>query len=165
MTGAAMVIERKRMMNYAAPHPGPLPQRERGRGFSLLELLIVVAIIALLAALVAPRLVGALTDSRVKTTRAQIGLLVSGVEQFYIDVGRYPTQEEGLGALLERPMGVEEDVWHGPYLDKDFVPDDGWGRAFIYTFDERGRYVIRSLGADGRPGGTGENADLDNRTR
>ena len=160
-----MVIERMRMKNAVAPHPGRLPQGKRRRGFSLLELLIVVAIIALLAALVAPRLVGALTDSRVKTTRAQIGLLVSGVEQFYIDVGRYPTLEEGLKALVERPVGVEEEVWRGPYLDKDFVPDDGWGRAFIYTFDERERYLIQSLGADGRPGGDGENADLDNRSR
>jgi general secretion pathway protein G len=134
------------------------------RAFSLVELMIVISIIGLLVALVAPRLAGALGRGRVQSTRAQIELLSGGVTQFNLDVGRYPTTEEGLGALLTRPQGVEADVWKGPYLEKDFVPTDAWGRAFQYENPDTGRFVIRSLGADGQPGGEGDNADLDNRS-
>ncbi len=134
------------------------------RAFSLVELMIVISIIGLLVALVAPRLAGALGRGRVQSTRAQIELLSGGVTQFNLDVGRYPTTEEGLAALLTRPQGVEADVWKGPYLEKDFVPTDAWGRAFQYENPDTGRFVIRSLGADGQPGGEGDNADLDNRS-
>jgi general secretion pathway protein G len=134
------------------------------RAFSLVELMIVISIIGLLVALVAPRLAGALGRGRVQSTRAQIELLSGGVTQFNLDVGRYPTTEEGLAALLTRPQGVEAEVWKGPYLEKDFVPTDAWGRAFQYENPDTGRFVIRSLGADGQPGGEGDNADLDNRS-
>lgn len=134
------------------------------RAFSLVELMIVISIIGLLVALVAPRLAGALGRGRVQSTRAQIELLSGGVTQFNLDVGRYPTTEEGLAALLTRPQGVEADVWKGPYLEKDFIPTDAWGRDFRYENPDSGRFVIRSLGADGQPGGEGDNADLDNRS-
>lgn len=134
------------------------------RGFSLLEMLVVLVIMGLLVALVLPRVAGNIGKGKVQTTRAQIELLASAVNQFMLDVGRYPTQEEGLEALLRRPEGVDETLWDGPYLEKDFIPKDGWGRDFLYLLDEKGRFVIRSLGADGRPGGEGENADLDNRS-
>ena len=143
----------------------PRVARTRARtAFSLLEMLIVVAIIALLAALVAPRLAGALGEGRVKTTRAQIEMLAAGVEQFNLHVGRYPTQEEGLRALLTKPDSVDDDKWKGPYVEKDFIPKDGWGRDYVYEFDDRGRFLVKSLGADGRAGGEDENADLDNRS-
>ncbi|RMH25352.1 MAG: type II secretion system protein GspG [Planctomycetota bacterium] len=134
-----------------------------GRGFSLLEMIIVLVLMALLAALVVPRLTGVLGKNKARATRVQIELLAGAVERFNLDVGRYPTAEEGLAALVERPPTVEEDAWDGPYTEKNFVPKDGWGHDFLYRYDEDGRYLIVSLGADGRPGGDGENADLDNR--
>jgi len=139
--------------------------RARPGAFSLVELMIVITIIGLLVALVAPRLAGALGSGRVQSTRAQIELLSGAVTQFNLDVGRYPTTEEGLDALLNRPQGVEEDRWNGPYLEKDFVPDDAWGRPFQYENPDGSRFVIRSLGADGQTGGEGDNADLDNRSQ
>lgn len=142
----------------------PTRQRTRARAFSLVELMIVITIIGLIVALVAPRLAGALGRGRVQSTRAQIELLAGAVTQFNLDVGRYPTTEEGLGALLEKPQGVEDDKWLGPYLEKDFIPTDAWDREFIYENPGDGRFVIRSLGADGQPGGEGDNADLDNRS-
>ena len=136
------------------------------KGFSLLEMLVVVIIMGLLVALVAPRIIGEVGKATVKTTKAQVELLSGAVNRFYLDVKRYPTQEEGLRVLLERPAEASAaERWNGPYLEKDEVPKDGWGRDFIYEIrSEDGAFLIRSLGADGRPGGEGENADLDNRT-
>lgn len=136
----------------------------RVRGFSLLEIIIVLVLMGLLAALVAPRLTGILGKNKVRTTKVQVEMLASAVERFNLDVGRYPTAQEGLGALVERPQDVPEDTWDGPYTEKDFIPTDGWGRDFIYEIGDNSRFVIKSLGADGAPGGEGENADIDNRT-
>ena len=133
-------------------------------GFTLLEMLIVLVIMGLLATVVLTRLTGNVEESKVKTTRMQIQMLSSSVEQFYLHVGRYPTEEEGLGVLLDPPVDVEDDKWRGPYLEKDFVPTDAWGREFTYRFNDRGRFVIRSLGADGSEGGEGDASDLDNRS-
>jgi len=134
----------------------------RAGGFSLIEMLFVIAIIGLIAALILPRLGGAFGKSQVQTTKAQLSSLTSAVESFRLNVGRYPSKEEGLAALLKKPDGAEG--WSGPYLDKKIVPQDGWKREFIYTPDDEWKFVIRSLGADGKEGGEGENADLDNRT-
>jgi general secretion pathway protein G len=129
-----------------------------------MEILIVLIIIGLLAAIVLPRLAQNIGKGRVQTTKAQIASLTTTVETFYVDVGRYPTEQEGLGLLLTKPVDPDAAAkWKGPYLEKDSLPKDGWGRDYIYTFDEHGRFVVRSLGADGKPGGEGENADLDNR--
>jgi len=133
------------------------------QGFTLLELLVVLVIIGLLVALVAPRVVEHVGKSKVKTTLAQIALLESAVQQFRLDTDRLPTKEEGLSVLLRRPQGVTDQGWDGPYLGKNALPRDGWHHDFEYSFDEHSRFVIRSLGADGRPGGQDENADLDNR--
>lgn len=132
-------------------------------GFSLIEMLVVLIIIGLIAALVAPRVFEGLRTSKVKATRAQIELLAGAVEHFALDMGRVPTAQEGLAALLARPQSEDADKWRGPYLKKDFVPDDGWGHPFQYTTDDAWGFVIRSLGADGRVGGDGDNTDLDNR--
>ena len=94
----------------------------------------------------------------------QLELLSTGVARFYMDMQRYPTAEEGLRVLLERPQGPGSDKWEGPYLEKDFIPKDGWEREFIYEPGENGRFIVKSLGADGTIGGEGENRDLDNRS-
>jgi len=135
----------------------------RRRGFSLLEMLIVVAILGLIATLVFTRLGGAFGKSKVKVTQTALASATTSVEQFHVDVGRYPTEEEGLEVLLTEPE-QDAEKWDGPYLEKDYIPKDGWDRAFEYDPGESGRYVIRSLGADGRPGGEGEDKDIDNRS-
>ena len=146
---------------------GRQDKRSHRAGFSLIELLFVIAIIGLLVALVAPRLAGAFGGGQIRTTEAQLSQLSSAVEQFRLDVGRLPTQEEGLRALLVRPEGVSADLWKG-YLEKDVLPKDGWGNEFIYSRITDGSsvhdFVIISYGADGQQGGEGDNRDLSNRT-
>lgn len=139
----------------------------RRTGFTLFEMIIVVAILGLLVALVAPRLTGNLEKSKITTTKTQIANLSTSIEQFYLEVGRYPSREEGLDALIERPQSVAEDKWNGPYTEKDVLPHDGWDRPFEYDppdDENKNRYVIRSLGADGQTGGEKTNTDLTNRT-
>lgn len=136
--------------------------RRRVQGFSLLEMLIVVAIIGLIATLVFSRLGGTLGKSKVKVTEAQIQAAAASIERFQMDVGRYPTEEEGFTVLLDEP--ADTPSWAGPYLDRDEIPTDGWDRELIYQPDERWGFRVISLGADGRPGGEGENADIDNRS-
>lgn len=130
--------------------------------FSLFELLIVLAIIGLLAALVLPRFSDAFGKGQRKSTEAQLSSLTSAVEAFKLDHGRYPTQQEGLSVLINRPTDVEEANWK-PYLAKETLPMDGWKRPFIYRTDDKFGFRIISFGADGKEGGEGEDADLDNR--
>lgn len=132
------------------------------RAFTLLEMLFVVLIIGLIAALVLPRLGRTFGRGQVKTTQAQLAALTTMVEDFRADVGRYPTEPEGLGALITKPQGLES--WQGPYGGKRTLPKDAWGREFIYKSDATFGFVIRSLGADQKEGGEGDNADLDNRS-
>jgi len=128
------------------------------RGLTLLELLIVMVLIGLLATLVGPALFKRVGASRQKTAMAQITLLETALKTFKLDVGRYPTTEEGLKAVVARPEGVR--FWDGPYLEKD-VPDDPWGNPYLYKSPaEKAEYEITSLGADGRIGGEGENKDI-----
>ena len=139
------------------------PPPARDGGFTLIELVIVMAIIALLAALVGPRLFGQLSESRVKTTRAQIELLATALDSFRLDIGRYPAQEEGLTALVTKPRGLE--TWSGPYLRKRALPKDAWQRDFVYAVPATMggiEYDLYSFGADGAPGGEGEDADVGN---
>lgn len=130
------------------------------RGFTLLELLVVVAIIGLLAGYVGPRFFGQMGKAEVKTARAQIVALEKALDHYRLDVGRYPSTEQGLAALVKKPAG--EAKWAGPYLQKD-VPPDPWGKAFIYKAPgEHGDVDLSSHGRDGRPGGSGEDADITN---
>lgn len=137
--------------------------RRSERGYSLLEVLIVLTIIALIAAFVGPRLIAQLDRSKVTAARIQIRSLASAVETMRLDLGRYPTQEEGLRALVERPDVSAEDgeVWQGPYLDTA-VPLDPWGRPYLYgaPTSETDRPRLGSHGADGKEGGGGLAADI-----
>jgi general secretion pathway protein G len=132
----------------------------RPGGFTLLELLVVVAIIGLLAGYVAPRYFGQVGRSEVNAAKAQIDALEKALDQYRLDIGSYPSNELGLNALVTRPPN--EAKWNGPYLRKG-VPLDPWGKPYIYKMPgEKGEYDLISYGKDGQPGGTGESADLTN---
>lgn len=135
--------------------------RPTSRGFTLIELLVVLAILTLLAGLVGPRVLGQLGGAKAKTAGVQIADLDKALELFKLDVGRYPSSEEGLDALVKRPGTV--NGWTGPYL-KGGVPTDPWGHPYRYANPgPQGGIEILSLGADGAPGGDGEAADIRNR--
>jgi general secretion pathway protein G len=128
-------------------------------GFTLLELLVVLGIIALLAALVAPQVIRYLSDARSSTANAQLKNIESAVELYYLDNGRYPSAESGLADLVTAPTGVAG--WKGPYLKKKQGLVDPWGKPFVYVFPgAHGPYDIVSLGRDGKEGGDGEDRDL-----
>jgi general secretion pathway protein G len=129
-------------------------------GFTLLELLVVIVIIGLLAGYVAPRYFSQVGKSEVQVTRAQIDALEKALDQYRLDARHYPTTEQGLEALVTRP--ANEPSWDGPYLRKA-VPKDPWGRPYLYRNPgEKGEFDILSLGRDGKPGGTAEDADVGN---
>ena len=143
-----------------SPKEARIHSQAQQAGFTLLELLVVVVIIGLLAGLVAPRYFGQVGKSEVNVAKAQLDALEKALDQYRLDVGRYPEQEAGLKALVTKP--TNEPKWAGPYLRKD-IPLDPWGRAYLYKFPgEKGEYDLISLGKDGQPGGTGENADITN---
>jgi general secretion pathway protein G len=130
------------------------------QGFTLLELLVVMVIIGLLAGLVAPRYFGQVGKSQVKVAAAQIDSLDKALMQFRLDTDRFPTTEEGLAALNEAPSDTVG--WTGPYLKKA-IPMDPWGRPYVYESPgEHTDFDLYSLGKDGSPGGTAENADITN---
>ena len=130
------------------------------RGITLIELLVVMVIIAMFATIVGQRLFRNVEKARQTTAKAQIGEFESVLDAFRLDVGRYPTSEEGLQSLRARPGSLER--WDGPYLRKD-VPLDPWQRPYVYRFPgQHGDYDLYSLGADGQDGGEGENADVTN---
>ena len=139
---------------------GDAGSSRRPRGFTLLELLVVMVIIGLLAGYVGPRFFAQIGKSEVKTVRAQIDALEKALDQYRLDVGGYPSTEQGLDALTGAPAG--EDRWAGPYLRKA-VPKDPWGNAYQYRHPgEHGEFDLYSFGADGRPGGEGDAADVEN---
>ena len=133
-------------------------RRSDNKGFTLVELLVVMVIIGLLAALVGPKLFPKLGKGKQSAAKAQIELLSQGLDQFRLDVGRYPTTQEGLAALVTNPGGV--DNWDGPYLKKA-LPNDPWGKAYGYQCPgTHGEFDIYSYGRDGAPGGEGEDKDV-----
>jgi len=137
-----------------------MPSRAGSRGFTLLELLVVVAIIGLLVGYVAPRYFSQVGKSEVTSVRAQIDGFEKALETYRLDTGRYPSTEQGLNALVTKPGDAPK--WNGPYLRKA-VPLDPWGNPYRYRSPaEKGDYEILSLGKDGQPGGTGEGADISN---
>ncbi len=134
---------------------------KKNRGFTLVELLVVMVIVGLLAALVAPRLFPKLGKGKQSAAKAQIMLLGQALDQMRLDTGRYPTTQEGLSALAAKPAGAEN--WEGPYLTRG-LPNDPWGRPYIYQCPgAHGEYDLYSYGRDGVQGGEGEDKDVTDR--
>ncbi|MBN1832528.1 MAG: type II secretion system major pseudopilin GspG [Deltaproteobacteria bacterium] len=135
-------------------------KKRKEDGFSLIELLIVMVILGLLAALVAPKMFGKTEKAKQNAAQTQISYFESALDTYRLDVGRFPSNEEGLLALRVNPD--ENKKWEGPYLPKE-IPLDPWGNPYMYNYPgEHGYYDIISYGADGAPGGEGENTDIVN---
>ncbi|QYZ67217.1 MAG: general secretion pathway protein GspG [Gammaproteobacteria bacterium (ex Lamellibrachia satsuma)] len=128
-------------------------------GFTLIELLVVLVILGLLAGLVGPQMVRYLGGAKTDTTMLQIEEFGAGLDLFHLEVGRYPTTDEGLIALVEKPNSVEG--WNGPYLKKKQIPEDPWGNEYLYRFPgDNGIYDLYSFGQDNTEGGSGEAQDV-----
>ncbi|VIO71912.1 Type II secretion system protein G [Bradyrhizobium ivorense] len=134
-------------------------RRSGQEGFTLVEMLVVIAIIGLIMGLIGPRVLNYLSESKVKTARIQLQSFSSALDLFYLDAGRFPSTAEGLAALVRRTPGVA--AWNGPYLKGGNVPTDPWNHAYVYRSPgEHGPYDIVSYGADGQEGGSGTSADI-----
>ena len=141
--------------------PSTAPSTRRARGFTLIELLVVLVILTLLAGLVGPRVMNLLGGAKSKTAALQIADLEKSLEIFKLDVGRFPTTDEGLNALVAKPASV--NGWNGPYI-KGGLPSDPWGKPYAFSSPAaNGGIEILTLGADGVAGGDGENADIRNK--
>lgn len=149
------------MNRSAARSPGVQTRAlAHARGFTLLELLVVMVIMGLLVGYVGPRYFAQIGKSEVKIAMAQMDAFSKALDQYRLDTGRYPSTEQGLAALVQRP--ADEPRWAGPYLAKA-VPRDPWGNAYVFLMPgEHGEYDLLSHGKDGRPGGEGEGADVSN---
>lgn len=133
--------------------------RDSDGGFTLVELLVVLVILSLIMGLVGPRVLNYLSDARVRSAKLQINSLAASLDLLYLDTGRYPSESEGLDALIKRSPSL--DRWNGPYLQQAQLPMDPWGRAYEYRVPgAKGPYDIVSLGADGRQGGTDDAGDI-----
>ncbi len=129
------------------------------KGFTLLELLVVLGILALLAGIVAPKVMQHMDQAKTKAARVQIEDLSASLDMYKLDVGKYPTSEQGLAALVAKP--ADSKRWNGPYLRKAKVPQDPWIQAYHYTSPgQHGRFDLYSFGADAKEGGEGEDQDI-----
>jgi general secretion pathway protein G len=141
----------------------PRRRRRAQAGFTLVEILVVITIIGLIMALVGPRVLNYLSESKAKAAKIQIESFASALDLYYLDLGRYPTTNEGLAALTQ---GNNAPGWNGPYLRGGVVPNDPWGHGYVYRSPgQRAPYEIVSLGSDGQEGGTGVAADIASGTR
>ena len=138
-----------------------LRRRRDDGGFTLLEMLVVLAIMGLLAAIIAPQVLKYLGTSRTQTAKVQIQNVVAALELYRLDVGHYPTQEEGLNAVITAPPTAAG--WNGPYLQRPSALNDPWGQPYLYRNPgKHGEIDVYSLGSDKQEGGTGEAADVGN---
>lgn len=136
-------------------------RRGLGSGFTLLELMVVLLILAMLASIAAPQVLKYLSKAKSQTARVQLDALSAGLDFYHIDLGHYPTQAQGLQALVRRP--ADEPRWDGPYVKRDASLVDPWGRPYQYRIPgQHGAYDLYTLGADGKQGGSGEDADIGN---
>ena len=160
MTTSRKTIARAFLMHTR--HQGAQSARVRRsgeEGFTLVEMLVVIAIIGLIMGLIGPRVLNYLSESKVKTARIQLQSFSSALDLFYLDAGRFPSTAEGLAALVRRTPGVA--AWNGPYLKGGNVPTDPWNHAYVYRSPgEHGPYDIVSYVADGQEGGSGTSADI-----
>jgi general secretion pathway protein G len=131
------------------------------RGFTLIEMLVVITIIGIIMALVGPRVLNYLTESKVKAAKIQIESLSNALDLYFMDTGQYPSTSEGLTVLMQPSESIPG--WNGPYLKGNLVPNDPWGHAYLYRAPgPHGPFEILSYGADGQEGGTGAAADIHN---
>ena len=138
--------------------------KQDDRGFTLVEILVVITIIGLIMGLIGPRVLNYLTESKAKAARIQIESLGSALDLYFLDNGRYPNNAEGINALVQRPPSAQ--AWNGPYLKGGVLPVDPWGKPYMYRSPgQHGAYDLSSYGADGQEGGTGAAADVTNWTR
>jgi len=150
-------------MAHIETHQGKIKQSRshynRERGFTLVEMLVVITIIALIMSLVGPRVLNYLSESKVKAAKIQMQSFSSALDLLYLDTGRYPSSAEGLTTLVKPTSAMPG--WNGPYLKGGNVPNDPWGKPYVYRSPgERSKYEITSYGADGQEGGTGTAADI-----
>ena len=147
------------MSSASQGHQAGTALRRGEAGFTLVEILVVITIIGLIMAIVGPRVLNYLGESKVKAAKIQIESFSSALDLYYLDMGRYPASNDGLVALVQRPGNAQE--WNGPYLKGGAVPNDPWGHPYVYRAPvERAPYEIVSYGADGQEGGTGTAADI-----
>ncbi len=134
--------------------------KKRLRAFTLIELMVVILILGILAALIVPRVMGRTGEAKVAAAKADLSALAGSLRNFRLDCDRYPTTEEGLNALRTPPNGLS--AWKGPYLEKQ-LPNDPWGNPYDYTFPGstgNDSFMLRSFGSDGVEGGTGDALDI-----
>ncbi len=143
-------------------HRNETPNRERRHsGFTLIELLVVLIILAMLASVAGPRVIKYLSEAKTKAGRVQVQEFATAIDLYHLDVGKYPTREQGLESLVKQPSDVM--AWNGPYLKKRNIPKDPWGNDYQYTYPfAQGGFSVFSLGADNAEGGEGENQDISN---
>ncbi len=135
------------------------PRLKPDAGYTLTEMLVVIGIIGMIAAVLTPGIIGELGRARAKAAQLQLDTLTADIEAYASDVGHYPTQQEGLAALATEPTSVQG--WSGPYVRDKRMLNDPWGRALVYSNDpDKRTFVVKSLGADGKPGGSGIDRDL-----
>jgi general secretion pathway protein G len=142
---------------------GALIHKKKDAGFTLIEIMVVIAIIGILATLIVPKIMGRPDEARVTAAKHDVGTLVQAFKLYRLDIGRYPTTEQGIRALVEKPTSepVPQNWKAGGYLDS--IPKDPWGNAYQYANPgTRGEIDVFSYGADGKPGGTGTDADVGN---
>lgn len=139
--------------------------RRAARGFTLIEIMVVITILGILAALIVPRVVGRTDDARIAAAKADVAQLMSALKLYRLDNGRYPTTEQGLRALLEKPTiePIPNNWKAGGYLERSTLPKDPWGREYQFLSPGlKGEIDVYSLGRDGQTGGEGPDADIGN---